>query len=211
MSIHTQNRYSQNPHPWLQVLFPKHGHEVSDGSTLKLKTTPRKPKGQEGRGWKWCPWSRRYATWDWSSQPLLRVLLHLGSSLSIPSALSFLHPSFQRHHGVSLRWAEGWTGRLILAFCFPLPPQSHFHTRIFWGLHSRACRESEGWLFGVLGEVLGDPQVCRFGEVGGPAKGRTLARGRTAWFCPKGLGCKYIPTEFRTPSLPHCRSPFRLQ
>ena len=62
-----------------------------------------------------------------------------------------------------------------------------------------------------LSGALFSGQVCRFGEVGGPAKGRTLARGHTAWFCPKRLGCKYIPTEFRTPSLPHCRSPFRLQ
>ena len=45
MAIHTQDIYSKNRHPWLQVLFPKHGHDVSDGSTLKMKTTPTKPEG----------------------------------------------------------------------------------------------------------------------------------------------------------------------
>lgn len=148
---------------------------------LKLKTTPIKPKGEKGAGMeaeslgqKVCPLR------PGPSQPLLRVLLRGGSSRSIPSAVSFLHPSFQRHRGVSLGWGEGGTGRLTLAFCFPLPSQSHFHTRIFWGLDSRACRGREGQLFRILGEVLGDPQLRRSGEVGGPAKGRTLASGHTA-------------------------------
>ena len=215
--MHTQHIYSKSPRPWPLVLFPW-AWLSGGGSTLRLKTTPIKPKEEEEDGdGSGVPRPEGVPTWD--SVALTTTATQGFSTFAPPSspsptpfAVSFLYPSFQRHNGVSLSCAEGCKHKLTLPSCLLPPLRVSFSQLEFWRLQEG--KPVEGVKSGssmCQGRFLVTHTHADLGRVGGPAKERTLASEGTAWFCPKFLVCKYIPTEFRTPSLPHCLGPFRLQ